>query len=432
MQRGAQEKDNQTSKSAEPTQLSASSSTPLVTEHTPLSSSFKLPIENPEKMHRGLIIGVIIGTIVLAFLSLGMWYLAKALSTPKQVVAVQQTPQTTSSIPEGWKKFTSKKFGVSFIAPEKWTVVEDAQVVTDQETGLDKGYWFTIKTPGDGSETYSIGLAKAVLNDVVKAHVKTWKNAGLTVSEKPLKWQNRTAVEVAAESDETKQKLVVVKQLFVQVGDYVATVPDAGLVSPDMVEGTVNKADYRKFVGSIKIDTKAVEAQANAKIELPMGKDVQLGAVTIPTGWKKLQSQKYGISFAMPSAWVMTEQYDGLNGAVLGLTVGTSKSYDNEMTIMVSETGLDAYTDQAVLLYTGFGGGVTTKTEKMKWQSYEARRVTVYTDGNQDTTSLFVGIGKYTYNLPDPGSDQSGVVRGKFDSETYKTFVETIRIDPAL
>lgn len=400
----------------------------------PVSASpatFKLPLENSEKMHRGLILGIIAGTAILILLALGVWGIAMALS-PKH----QETPlvaeQKTSSIPAGWKKYTSKKFGVSFIAPEKWTVSEDdSRTTTNQETGFDGGYWINVKTPGDDGETYSVGFTKATLDAVVKATTEAKEKIGMTTSKKAVAWETRSAVEVTSENSETKSESLVVKWLFVQIGNYVATLPHADVVSPGMAKGTLSKSDYKKFIDSIKIDTKAVESQANAKIELPTGKDVQLGNVAVPTGWQKKQSEKYGISFAIPGTWAMDEKYTGLqDDTVLALTIGASTKFEDEMAIMVTKTSLDEYTSKAASLYASFGDGVTTKTEKMKWQGYDARRVTIHVDGKQDTSTLIVRIGSYTYNLPDPNGNQSSVTKGEFDSEIYKMFVETIRVTP--
>jgi len=405
-----------------------------VTVPTPVSVSpatFKLPLENSEKMHRGLILGIIAGTGILILLALGVWGIAMALS-PKH----QETPlvaeQKTSSIPAGWKKYTSKKFGVSFIAPEKWTVSEDdSRTTTNQETGFDGGYWINVKTPGDDSETYSVGFTKATLDAVVKATTEAKEKIGMTTSKKAVAWETRSAVEVTSENSETKSESLVVKWLFVQIGNYVATLPHADVVSSGMAKGTLSKSDYKKFVDSIKIDTKAVESQANAKIELPTGKDVQLGNVVVPTGWQKKQSEKYGISFAIPGMWAMDEKYTGLqDDTVLALTIGASTKFEDEMAIMVTKTSLDEYTSKAASLYASFGDGVTTKTEKMKWQGYDARRVTIHVDGKQDTSTLIVRIGSYTYNLPDQNGNQSSVTKGEFDSEIYKMFVETIRVTP--
>ena len=144
-----------------------------------------------------------------------------------------------------------------------------------------------------------------------------------------------------------------------------------------------------------------------------------------------MQSEKYGITFAMPNTWITNEKYTGLqDGTILALNVGTSSKYENQMTITVATTGLDEYTSKTASSYANLGSGVTTKTEKIRWQNYDARRVTVHVDGKQDTTTIFVRIGNYTYNLPDPDSQQSGVTKGEFDPETYKTFLGTIRVTP--
>lgn len=394
------------------------------------SKPFKLPLENSEKMHKGLILGIVVGAGILVLLAVGMWGIAMALSKPEHENTPLVTEQKTSSVPAGWKKFASKKFGVSFIAPEKWAVSEDdSRATTNQETGFDGGYWINVKTPGDDGETYSVGFTKATLDAVVKATTKAKERTGMTTTKKAVTWETRSAVEVTSENSETKNQSLAVKWLFAQIGNYVATLPHADVVSPDMIKGTLSKSDYKKFVDSIKIDTKAVEAQANAKIELPTGKDVQLGNVAVPTGWQKKQSEKYGVSFAIPSTWVTNEKYTGLqDDTVLALTVGTSAKFEDEMAIMVTKTSLDEYTSKAASLYASFGDSVTTKTEKMKWQGYDARRVTIHVGGKQDTSTLIVRIGGYTYNLPDPSGNQSGVTKGEFDSETYKMFVETIRV----
>ena len=405
--------------------------------HTPTpvsvsSTSFKLPLENSEKMHKGLILGIAIGAAILVLLAIGVWGIAMALSKPKHEDTPLVTEQKTSSVPAGWKKFASKKFGVSFIAPEKWSVSEDdSRTTTNQETGFDGGYWINVKTPGDDGETYSVGFTKATLDAVVKATTEAKEKTGMTTAKKAVTWETRSAVEVTSENSETKKQSLVVKWLFAQIGSYVATLPHTDVVSPDMVKGTLSKSDYKKFVDSIKIDTKAVEAQANAKIDLPTGKNVQLGDVVVPTGWQKMQSEKYGITFAMPNTWITNEKHTGLqDDTVSALNVGTSAKYEDQMTITVATAGLDEYTSKTASSYASLGSGVTTKTEKIRWQSYDARRVTIHVDGKQDTTTLFVRIGNYTYNLPDPDGYQSGVTKGEFDSETYKTFVETIRVNP--
>lgn len=152
-------------------------------------------------------------------------------------------------------------------------------------------------------------------------------------------------------------------------------------------------------------------------------------AVLVPKGWKRLETQQFGVSFVMPDKWVAAEQYKGLrNGTVGAVTVGSSKDFKDKMIMMVVTTGLDAYAKQAERLYKEFSTGVTTKMEKGTWYGYDARRVTIHSKDPHDAVTLFVRIGNYTYQLPDAGSYQSNVIAGKFNAADYKQFVESIRV----
>lgn len=152
-------------------------------------------------------------------------------------------------------------------------------------------------------------------------------------------------------------------------------------------------------------------------------------SVSVPKGWKNLETKQLDISFTVPKAWTAVEQYKGLcNGTVGVVTIGSSEEFKDKMIMMIVSTDLDTYTKQAESLYKKYSTGVTTNIEKGTWHGYAARKVTIHSNDPNDAVTLFVRIGKYTYQLPYVKSYQSNVVAGKFNPADYKKFVESIRI----
>jgi hypothetical protein len=406
-------------------------SIPSDRESGPPITPFRLPIRPTERSRTKLIISIVIGVVVFGVAGAGITY-ALMQNIPKQTSGNEVQKSDAVTIPEGWKKFTSKKFGMSFIVPEKWSVNEfDPQTLNTGANGV-FGYRITVSDPDDHSGGIMFDVSREKLNESVNKAKESESNAN-KLTTKSLKWRGYDAVEVSYELKDSEDKLITLRILYVQIGDYVFTIPGSNDTPRGVIDGVVTEEVYKQFANSIRVDFRVVQTQAkeDAKpVILPQGKDVNLGAVTTPGGWKKVQSTKYGISFVIPNNWATNEQTNPTGGAVLGLSVGSSPSYEGEVTIMVTTNTLDNDSNQAAYFTGAFSGGsVSTKTEKLKWNGYEARRVTVSSNTSSTQSSiLLVRVGNYTYHIPDPYSDQSGVVTGKFDSTQYKTFVESIRI----
>ena len=397
---------------------------------SPPAQPFAAPIQPVQKSRRKkLIIGIVVAIIIIAALGGGAFALIRTL---KQPTASQSA---TASVPAGWKKFTSKKFGISFATPKEWSVYEfDPQDLNTGANGI-TGDTISVDVPvkNASEDEYSFRVSKGVLGDMVKQVSASNSKVGYKTTTESLKWQGYDATETATDLKDGDGKPVTLRMLYVQIGDYVFIVPARDQVPNSVTEGAVTQAQYQQFVDSIRVDKSVVDAQAkqdNKPETLAQGKNVTLGAVTVPAGWKKVTA-KYGISFATPSGWVEEEQSSSLSGgAVYFLTVESSSSADDRgyMTIGVYTSDLDSITNQSAYMAGAFGGGVSSTTEKITWNGYDARRVTMTANGQQQM-ALYVRVGNYTYALPDPdNSAQSNVESGTFDAATYKTFVNTIRV----
>lgn len=404
----------------------------MQTESHEDENPINLPIKPTEgKYQKALIVAASIAVSVLLGGSAG----AAAhflLKQPDPVPTDNVVRIDPNAVPAGWKKYTSKKFGVSFITPEKWQVTEiDPQAVSTGGSGA-FGDTISVLNPDDHSGSYDIHISKAQLDGVIKEITDTASKAGYKVTTKSLKWQGYDATETSVDTKDSDGKTVTSRKLYVQISRYVLTVPDKSDTPKGVMDKVVTQDVYSRFASSINVDDKIVAAQAKQDElpdAIPTAKDIVLGTVVVPSGWKKVQSQKYGISFAIPSAWAETEQYNTPNGSAMGLSVGSSSKYENQMSMKVSSLDLDTYVNQSTYLYGTLNSEAIVKTYKLKWQGYDARRVTVHLGTQkQDSSYLYVRVGNYTYDIPDPEGDQSDVVVGSFDSDTYKAFVKTIRI----
>lgn len=342
------------------------------------------------------------------------------------------------TVPSGWKPYTSKAFGVSFIMPEKWQVKEaDPQTLNTGPTAV--GGSIAVYNPKDYSGGYSIGVFKGKLDSIITQQLANngIEKAGYTSDRESLKWRGYDASKLTLTTigNDGEEKKSSFTMLYVQVSDYVFLLPDKYETSASRKNTKITKEDYTKFADSIRIDSSVVEAQAKIAAkpaDIPKGKDINLGEVTVPAGWKKFESSTYGISFVIPNAWEVKEQANPSEGAALGLTIGSSSSFSDSAVMVVAKMSLDEFLNQSGYASgTNTNGESSSKVEKLKWQGQEARRVKLTTSTDQNATSqsaLFVGIGGYTYIIPDPTTNLSGVASGKFDTKEYKTFAESIRI----
>ena len=340
-------------------------------------------------------------------------------------------------IPQGWREYNSTTYGVSFIMPDKWKVNEpNLESLNNGPTAT--GGSIAVLNPKDQANGYSIGVFKGKLGSVISQQLTAngIENAGYSANTASLKWRgyDATKLTLTTKSGEDEKKASFT-MLYVQVSNYVFLLPDKYETSAARKNTKITKEDYTKFADSIRIDSAVIDSQANKvakSADLPKAKDINLGTVTIPEGWKKFESSVRGISFVIPNAWEVKEQVEPSEGAALGLTIGSSSSFENSAVIVVVKTKLDEFMSQSG--YTGAtesNGKSTSKVEKLKWQGYEARRVKLSSPNDKDAISqsaLFVGIGDSTYIIPDPTSSLSGVSTGRFDTKEYKTFVESVRI----
>lgn len=395
----------------------------------------RLPIQTTEKSHKGLIFAIITVVVVLLLGGVG-WATYTMLQNSKQTQNSTSQESNAVPVPSGWKRFTANAFGITFNTPAKWEVVESDPVKNKMAENRDLGYRIAVvaKEDGDDEEIFSAGLAsfdiqvrKGTVDKVVDEIEQYNPRSDYKTETTELKWQGYDAKKITvANFDKTTSSLSL---LYVQIGDYVFNLPDKSVVPSAVKEEKVSKEVYEQFVDSIRISKASVDKESQLSTEtnaMTQGKDVSLGQVVVPAGWKTFQSKKYGISFATPSDWKVSEQYDGLNGAVLGMSVSAK---EGSVSIMVSEEGLDDFTKKASYLYAAFGGGVKTKTEKMKWQGYDARRVSVTSEKNSNpAVTLFVRVGNYTYNIPDADDTNYAASGGKINEQTYMKFVDSIRI----
>lgn len=341
-------------------------------------------------------------------------------------------PAITNAIaaPEGWKSFKSKKFGVSFTVPKEWSVNEnDPAKYGSIATGI-YGDTISVFNPEHNSGTFDVRVTRQKINDAVADYRgSSNEDSRYTYTTKTTKWQDYSAVELKI-SDKTSRQSDGYTALFVQISDYVFSIPnlDSASVDADM-DGY---DEFKQFIASIRVDSKVVAAQAkiDAKpIEIRQGKNIDYGKVSMPAGWRKATSSKYGISFIMRDSWRINEQTQLNGGAVLSLTIGSSERYGDQVTVLVTTEGLDEFMNQSTYIAGVFGGGkIKAVKEKMKWHGYDARRVILRSD-LQETSMLFVRVGNYTYMLPDPSSVWKSTAKsGGYTQEDYQILVKSIRI----
>lgn len=370
----------------------------------------------PKKRKKGLILAVSLVVVLLAAGTAAGYY-----------YYTHNGANSSSTAPYGWKNYTSKRFGISFITPNKWDVsYVDGNDINTGANGF-FGYIINISLPPNGASGMSSGPFAAIrvvdgqLDDLVNQTKKALTSSGdAKIDSKSTKWHGHDAVAITASSGDQTQGY-----LFVQIDNFVFMLPTTDGDPGSSTGISISKSDYTKFTKSIRIDSSVVAAEAKKLAlhsEIKQGKDVDTTASVAPAGWTEVHSQKYGISYYAPSTWGMTEQYDGLSGAVLGLTVSIPKQ--KSMNIMVSESDIDTFTNQSAYLYGAFGGGVKTATTKMKWNGHDARRVAITVEGKPAGSTLFVRVGKLTYNLPDPESEEYGAnhISG------FREFAESVRI----
>lgn len=349
------------------------------------------------------------------------------------VPAVQKAQREAGlpPVPEGWKRYTASAFGITLNTPKAWVVTEINPATSGGGKSRDLGYGLSIYNPDDASGRYTISVAKLSMDASIDQIKQIYSDESVYQTKvHPVKWQGHDAKQVVVSTQQKGLENGQINLLYVQIGAYVFTVPDPDDTPAAVQQGSITKEVYQQFADSIRVDKAAVEQEARLSAEsyvLREGKDVTLGPVAVPAGWETKQSKKYGISFAMPADWKVTEQYKSISGIILALTI--SPPTGRSVVIMVSKSDLDEFTKQASSLYASYGEGIQTKIEKMKWQGYEARRIRVTPEkSSEESVALFVRIGNYTYNIPDADNTQYSAVDGDIDPETLSRFVGTIRI----
>ena len=345
------------------------------------------------------------------------------------------------AIPSGWKQYTTNTFGVSFVMPKDWQVKELDPQTLNSGANAYTGSSITAYNPKDYTGSFSIGVFKGTLDATIKQQIANngLEKSGYKSATESLKWHGYDAKKLTltttGSGNGSEAKESVYTMIYAQVSDYVFLLPDKYETSASLKNSKITKQEYTQFTDSIRIDRAAVEAQAklaSKPADLPKAKDINLGEVTVPSGWKKFESSVNGISFVIPNAWEVKEQVNPSEGAALGLTIGSSSSFTDSAIIVVVKTKLDEFLSQSGYAgAAGSNGAVSSKVEKLKWQGKEARRVKLSSSNDKNAasqTALFVGIGDYTYVIPDPTANLSGVASGKFDAKEYKTFAESVRI----
>lgn len=374
-------------------------------------------------------ISIVLAAIILVVAGAAVYYIATQTSLFQR---------SGVAVPSGWKAYSSKTYGVSFIMPEKWQVKEtEPQAINTGPTAA--GGSIAVINPEDFSGGYSIGIFKGTVDNVITQQLVNngIEKAGYTSAKESVKWRDYDARKLTLTTSENGAdgKKSSFTMLYVQVSDYVFLLPDKYETSASRKNTKITKEDYTKFADSIRIDKSIVEEQARIAAkptDIPKAKDINLGEVTVPAGWKKYESSVYGISFVIPNAWEVKEQIDPSEGAALGLTIGSSSNFSDSAVMVVAKTNLDEFINQSGYASgTGANGATSSKVEKLKWQGKEARRVKLTASQDKNATSqsaLFVGIGNHTYIIPDPTTNLSGVASGKFDTKEYKMFAESVRI----
>ncbi len=229
---------------------------PTITESKPADvTPFALPKVPIKKSRKGLIIGIAVVMVLAVAGSAAAYVMMQNKGVAN--TGIQQVDGI--AVPKGWKNFTSDKFGVSFITPEKWSVNEVNQQVVDTGVNGVIGHTISISNPDDDSGMFAIRISKGRLADVVSEHIQgTSSTDGYDIATKSVKWRNNDAVELSSEFKGTDGKVLTIRFLYVEISDYVFIIPHRDDVPNSVKEGIITKDTYSTFVDSIRIDNKAV------------------------------------------------------------------------------------------------------------------------------------------------------------------------------
>lgn len=374
------------------------------------------------------IVGIsIIAIVFLAASGYGLYTLSKrlgSLNTPKT--------ENVSTIPQGWKQFKTKSLGVSFIAPEKWTVSE--QNLHDQNPGIGENFGYTIKVSMPSSGSSDSGTIVATMQftksslDIMAAQVSSSFSDTASATLTDTTWNNHKAIVVTSNSsDATKQPTSF---QLVEIAPYVVSLPnpDSKPAAIDDVELSPNS--FKRFADSIKISADDVAAFADTKnntVQYETANDVDYKDFQARTGWG-YNNASDGLTFATKIDWVVTTP-DTKNTNDTIATLATVRANSAIYTFTVYKTGsLDDVTElNAANL--GISLGATTKTEKLSWNGHNARRILVIDEkGTTSSSILIVNINDQNYILPDPSGYTPTSIYNQFNATDFDVFARSVQI----
>lgn len=207
-------------------------------------------------------LGVVAVIVVLVLAGTGTFIFTQLIPTN------QAAKSDTVTVPKGWKSYTSKLFGVSFVTPKEWTVNE-FDPTTDTTTDAIAGGGIAIQVPGDTSNGFTIRVSKGSLADISKQTTGNPSGAGYSITEKALKWQNYDATEIAIKLKNGPIETILSQLLYVQISSYVFIIPDKDAAPRSVTDGVITQAVYKQFTDSIRINRAVVEAHAKESTKSP-------------------------------------------------------------------------------------------------------------------------------------------------------------------
>ncbi len=376
------------------------------------------------------IVGIsIIAIVFLAASGYGLYTLSErlgSLNTPKT--------ENVSTIPSGWKQFKIKSLGVSFIAPENWTISEEN--LHDQNPGIGENFGYVIKVSMPGSESSGNGTIVATMQftksslDIMAAQISSSYSdtAGATLTD--ATWNNHKAIVVTSNSsDATKQSTSF---QLVEIAPYIVSLPNPDSKPPAIDDVELSPNSFKRFANSIKINTDDVASFADAKnntVQYETANDLDYSDFQTPAGWSDYNAAD-GLTFATKTNWVVTKP-DAKNSDSAIATLATVRTDNNSTySFIVYNTGnLDDVTElNAANL--GISLDATTKTEKLVWNGHDARRIVITDSKGQKLSSiLVVNVNDKNYLLPDPNGYVPKGIYGLYDSlDNFDTFARSVRI----
>ncbi len=198
----------------------------------------------------GKLFAIILAVVLLAVLAGGGYFASQSMQQQKPGAT---STVTNNNIPDGWKKYSSKKHSISFIAPNEWKITE-ADIVPDGVENMLAGYIVHIQVPEDDSIGVDFRIIEGKLDELIKKQTSAFESVpGYTFKTSSTTWKTYDARRLSTTVALEGQKEFEIVTLFAQINESVYTIPEFEHPPTVVGENKIKTDNWRTFTNSIEI-----------------------------------------------------------------------------------------------------------------------------------------------------------------------------------